>query len=78
MIQPWKKIASKFIGDFRIFKLRSDIKHDCFPVTQGPYTRDYLAHPVRLDAQSRLGSLLHSIPITRPLLHRGDNTHTQR
>src|SRR5208282_1171528 len=25
MIQPWKKIRSKFIGDFRIFKLRSDV-----------------------------------------------------
>lgn len=26
MIKPWKKISSKLIGDFRIFKLRSDIK----------------------------------------------------
>jgi 8-oxo-dGTP pyrophosphatase MutT (NUDIX family) len=26
MIQPWKKIRSKLIGDFRIFKLRSDFK----------------------------------------------------
>ena len=26
MIQPWEKIRSKFIGDFRIFKLRSDVK----------------------------------------------------
>jgi ADP-ribose pyrophosphatase len=26
MIQPWKKISSKLLGDFRIFKLRSDIK----------------------------------------------------
>ena len=25
MIKPWKKISSKFIGDFRIFKLRSDV-----------------------------------------------------
>ena len=25
MIQPWKKISSKSIGDFRIFKLRSDL-----------------------------------------------------
>ena len=25
MIQPWKKIRSVFIGDFRIFKLRSDV-----------------------------------------------------
>jgi|SRR5665213_193699 len=25
MIQPWQKIRSKLIGDFRIFKLRSDI-----------------------------------------------------
>jgi ADP-ribose pyrophosphatase len=24
MIKPWKKISSKFVGDFRIFKLRSD------------------------------------------------------
>ena len=24
MIKPWKKISSKLIGDFRIFKLRSD------------------------------------------------------
>ncbi|MGA3284449.1 MAG: NUDIX hydrolase [Verrucomicrobiota bacterium] len=26
MIRPWKKVRSKFIGDFRIFKLRSDVK----------------------------------------------------
>jgi len=26
MIQPWKKIRSKLLGDFRIFKLRSDFK----------------------------------------------------
>jgi 8-oxo-dGTP pyrophosphatase MutT (NUDIX family) len=26
MIQPWEKISSKLIGDFRIFKLRSDVK----------------------------------------------------
>jgi ADP-ribose pyrophosphatase len=25
MIQPWKKIGSKVLGDFRIFKLRSDL-----------------------------------------------------
>lgn len=25
MIQPWKKVGSKPIGDFRIFKLRSDL-----------------------------------------------------
>jgi ADP-ribose pyrophosphatase len=26
MIKPWKKISSKLIGDFRIFKLCSDVK----------------------------------------------------
>jgi 8-oxo-dGTP pyrophosphatase MutT (NUDIX family) len=26
VIKPWKKISSKLIGDFRIFKLRSDFK----------------------------------------------------
>jgi 8-oxo-dGTP pyrophosphatase MutT (NUDIX family) len=26
MILPWKQISSKLIGDFRIFKLRSDVK----------------------------------------------------
>jgi 8-oxo-dGTP pyrophosphatase MutT (NUDIX family) len=26
MIQPWKTLRSKLIGDFRIFKLRSDVK----------------------------------------------------
>ena len=26
MIHPWKKISSKLLGDFRIFKLRSDVK----------------------------------------------------
>lgn len=25
MIQPWKKISSKLLGDYRIFKLRSDL-----------------------------------------------------
>src|ERR1043165_2759320 len=26
MIQPWEKIGSKLLGDFRIFTIRSDIK----------------------------------------------------
>ena len=26
MIRPWKKVRSTPIGDFRIFKLRSDVK----------------------------------------------------
>ena len=26
MIKPWKQISSKLLGDFRIFKLRSDLK----------------------------------------------------
>ena len=26
MIQPWKKVNSKALGDFRIFTIRSDIK----------------------------------------------------
>ena len=26
MIRPWQTIRSKLIGDFRIFKLRSDVK----------------------------------------------------
>src|SRR5438132_2827350 len=26
MIEPWKKVSSKLLGDFRIFTLRSDIK----------------------------------------------------
>ena len=26
MIQPWKKISSKHVGDFRIFSVRSDLK----------------------------------------------------
>ena len=26
MIRPWKQVSSKLIGDFRIFKLRSDVK----------------------------------------------------
>jgi ADP-ribose pyrophosphatase len=25
MVQPWKKVGSKLLGDFRIFKLRSDV-----------------------------------------------------
>ncbi len=42
---------------------RSDVKHDCFPSPAGaapgqPYTRDYLAHPVRVESRSRLGRLL--------------------
>lgn len=26
MIQPWKKVSSRPLGDFRIFKIRSDVK----------------------------------------------------
>jgi len=54
-------------------------------VEQGTAAKGAWIEPVPVGAAtahepsgSRLGSLLHSIPITRPLLHRGDNTHTQR
>jgi len=33
------------------------IKHDCFPSANG-FTRDYLAHPVRIESASRLSRLL--------------------
>jgi putative glutamine amidotransferase len=36
----------------------AEVKHDCFPGAAPPYTRDYLAHPVRVEADSRLGRLL--------------------
>jgi putative glutamine amidotransferase len=40
------------------------IKHDCFP-TATEYTRDYLAHPVHVESESRLGRLLgkHDLPV---------------
>jgi putative glutamine amidotransferase len=35
------------------------LKHDCFPGADGsPYTRDYLAHPVRVEPGSRLHAVL--------------------
>jgi putative glutamine amidotransferase len=44
------------------------IKHDYFP-TVTEYTRDYLAHPVRLDAGSRLGRLLGSPEVAVNSMH---------
>jgi putative glutamine amidotransferase len=59
-------------------QLRSDVKHDCFPPPDGsagaspsrsPYTRDYLAHPVRTDARSRLGRLLGQAEVLVNSMH---------
>jgi putative glutamine amidotransferase len=55
-------------------QLRSDIKHDCFPAPVAsapgsPYTRDYLAHPVRIDTGSRLGGLLGAAELLVNSMH---------
>jgi putative glutamine amidotransferase len=50
---------------------RSPIKHDCFPTTT-EYTRDHLAHPVKVEPKSRLGRLLgHSEVLVNSMHHQG-------
>ena len=44
------------------------IKHDYFP-TPTHYTRDYLAHPVRVEADSRLGRLLDADEVQVNSMH---------
>ena len=52
MIRPWKKIRSTPIGDFRIFKLRSDVKlsprtgkeHDFFVLDSVNWVNVIAAH----------------------------------
>jgi putative glutamine amidotransferase len=46
------------------------VKHDCFP-SAGVYTRDYLAHPVRVEAGSRLASLLGEAADVNSMHHQG-------
>jgi putative glutamine amidotransferase len=49
------------------------IKHDYFP-TATHYTRDYLAHPVRVEAGSRLGGLLGEAEVeVNSMHHQGIN-----
>jgi putative glutamine amidotransferase len=48
------------------------IKHDYFPSAapeQGSYTRDYLAHPVRVDRGTRLGRLLEAPEVRVNSMH---------
>ena len=58
----------------------SAVKHDCFsssagsascaaPASSGPYTRDYLAHPVRIAVGSRLGSLFGEAEVAVNSMH---------
>jgi len=50
---------------------RSPVKHDCFPSATQQYTRDYLAHPVRVDAGTRLGRLLGDETPVNSMHHQG-------
>jgi putative glutamine amidotransferase len=49
-------------------QLVSAVKHDCFPPAE-PYTRDYLAHPVRVETRSRLGRLLGGAEVAVNSMH---------
>ncbi len=44
------------------------IKHDCFP-TATQFTRDHLAHPIRVDPSSRLGRLLGASEVQVNSMH---------
>lgn len=48
---------------------RSPIKHDCFPADD--YARDHLAHPVRVEANSRLRDLLGDEVLVNSMHHQG-------
>jgi putative glutamine amidotransferase len=44
------------------------VKHDCFPPAV-PYTRDYLAHPIRVERQSRLRDVLGTAEVLVNSMH---------
>ena len=67
MIEPWKKVGSKPVGDFRIFKLRSDIcinprtgkEHDFYVLDSVNWVNVVALTPARevvLVRQFRVGS----------------------
>jgi putative glutamine amidotransferase len=47
------------------------VKHDCFPTTAPEYSRDFLAHAVRVEPGSRLGRALGGEQLVNSMHHQG-------
>ena len=83
MLKPWKKVRSKLIGDFRIFKLRSDVKispltgkeHD-FYILDSPKWVNVIAltpdHQLVMIEQYRHGSNTVELEIPGGIMDPGD------
>ena len=83
MIKPWKTISSKLIGDFRIFKLRSDVKvsprtgkeHDFFVLDSGNWVNVIAVTPDRqlvMVEQYRHGSNTVELEIPGGMMDAGE------
>jgi 8-oxo-dGTP pyrophosphatase MutT (NUDIX family) len=84
MIQPWKKVGSKPVGDFRIFKLRSDIcvnprtgkEHDFFVLETVGWVNVIAltpAHELVMVQQYRLGSQTVELEIPGGMMDPGES-----
>jgi ADP-ribose pyrophosphatase len=84
MIKPWEKISSKPLGDFRVFKLRSDVRvsprtgesHDFFVLDSRDWVNVIAVTPdqqlVMID-QFRVGSDTVELEIPGGLMDPGEN-----
>ncbi len=83
MIQPWKKVGSKIVGDYRIFKLRSDIcvsprtgqEHDFFVLDSVNWVNVIAMTPDRqlvMVEQYRHGSNTVELEIPGGMMDAGD------
>lgn len=84
MIKPWEKIASKLLGDFRIFKLRSDVRvsprtgkeHDFFVLDSRDWVNVIALTPERqlvMIEQFRVGSNTVELEIPGGLMDAGES-----
>ena len=84
MIKPWEKIASKLLGDFRIFKLRSDVRvsprtgkeHDFFVLDSRDWVNVIALTPERqlvMIEQFRVGSSTVELEIPGGLTDAGES-----
>lgn len=84
MIKPWEKIASKLLGDFRIFKLRSDVRvsprtgkeHDFFVLDSRDWVNVIAVTPERqlvMLEQFRVGSDAVELEIPGGLMDAGES-----
>lgn len=84
MIKPWEKVASKLLGDFRIFKLRSDVRvsprtgkeHDFFVLDSRDWVNVIALTPegqLVMIEQFRVGSNTVELEIPGGLMDAGES-----